>query len=340
MSLVLTAFTQRGTALACRIASSMDGQVYTLPKFQREGTETYPSLSQWTGTHFAAGDDIIFVSAVGIAVRAVAPYLQDKYTDPAILAVDEAGRFVVPVLSGHIGGANRLARQVAQIIGGTAVISTATDVNERFAVDEWAAAQRLPITDRAAAKAISAALLAGEPVGFTSEFPHDPLPEGVTEGEGIPGFTVTCRTDDTFPAGTLVLHPKALAVGIGCKKKLPPERVGEAVSDLFCRRGLALESVFCLASIDIKREDAGIRRLAVRLGVPCRFYTAEELALVEGNFPGSAFVRSVTGVSSVCDRAACLASESGPLLVEKTACDGVTVAVARRDYFVRFEVGE
>ncbi|MCD8354891.1 MAG: cobalamin biosynthesis protein [Clostridiales bacterium] len=340
MSLVLTAFTRRGTALACRIASALGGQVCTLPKFHREGTATYSSLSQWTGEHFTAGDDIIFVSAVGIAVRAIAPYLQDKFTDPAILAVDEAGQFVVPVLSGHVGGANRLARQVAQTIGATAVISTATDVNGRFAVDEWAAAQGLPITDRAAAKAISAALLAGEPVGFTSEFPHDPLPEGVTEGTFNPGFAVTCRADDAFPAGTLMLHPKVLAVGIGCKKNLPPERVTETVVDLFRRRGLALESVYCLASIDLKREDAGIQLLAERLNVPCRFYTAKELAAAEGDFPGSAFVRSVTGVGSVCDRAACLEAEGGPLLVEKTACDGITVAVARRDYFVRFEVGE
>ncbi len=340
MSLALTAFTERGTALACRIASALGGQVYTLPKFHREGTETYHSLSQWTKAHFAAGDDIIFVSAVGIAVRAIAPYLQDKFTDPAILAVDEAGQFVVPVLSGHVGGANRLARQVAQIIGATPVISTATDVNGRFAVDEWAAAQSFSITDRTAAKAISAALLAGEPVGFTSEFSHDPLPEGVTEGALTPGFAVTCRTDATFPAGTLVLHPKVLAVGIGCKKNLPQPQVTEVVFDLFRRRGLALRSVCCLASIDLKREDDGIRCLAERLGVPCRFYTAEELAAVEGAFSGSAFVRSVTGVGSVCDRAACLAAESGPLLVEKTACDGVTVAVARREYFVRFEVEE
>ncbi|MCD7757102.1 MAG: cobalt-precorrin 5A hydrolase [Clostridiales bacterium] len=340
MSLVLTAFTRRGTALACRIASALGGQVYTLPKFRREGTDTYASLSQWTGEHFAAGDDIIFVSAVGIAVRAIAPYLQDKFTDPAILAVDEAGQFVVPVLSGHVGGANRLARQVAQIIGATPVISTATDVNGHFAVDEWAAAQGFPINDRTAAKAISAALLAGEPVGFTSEFPHGPLPEGVTEGTLILGFAVTCRAEAAFPAGTLVLHPKVLAVGVGCKKNLPSERVGEAVSDVFACRGLALESVCCLASIDLKREDAGIRRLAERLGVPCRFYTAEELAAVEGAFSGSAFVRSVTGVGSVCDRAACLAAEGGFLLVEKTACDGVTVAIAQRDYFVRFEVEE
>ncbi|MCD7928013.1 MAG: cobalamin biosynthesis protein, partial [Oscillospiraceae bacterium] len=97
---------------------------------------------------------------------------------------------------------------------------------------------------------------------------------------------------------------------------------------------------FCLASIDLKREDVGICRLAEQLGVPCRFYTAKELTAVKGNFPGSDFVRNVTGVGSVCDRAACLAAEGGPLLVEKTAGDGVTVAVARRNYFVRFEVGE
>lgn len=339
MSIVLTAFTARGVALACRLVPLMgEGQVWALEKFRTEAVQTYTSLSRWTAEQFALKNDIIFVSATGIAVRAIAPYLQDKLTDPAILAVDEMGRFVVPLLSGHVGGANRLARRVAELLNAVPVISTATDLNRRFAVDEWAAAQGMAISDRGAAKAISAALLAGQEVGFCSEFPHSPLPEGVTEGADAPCFAVTCRRGGQFPAGTLALHPKVLAVGIGCKKGLPPEQVSAAVNQVMEGNGLAVESVACLASITLKQDDAGIHRLAKELDVPSRFYSPEELAAVEGNFTPSPFVRSVTGVDNVCERGACLASGGGQLLVKKTALSGVTVAVARRDYFVRFEV--
>lgn len=281
---------------------------------------------------------MIFISATGIAVRAIAPYLQDKMRDPAILAVDEMGRFVVPLLSGHVGGANRLARQVALLLNATPVISTATDLNHCFAVDEWAASNGMMIADRKTAKAISAALLAGQEVGFRSEFSHDSLPMGVTERDILPCFAVTCHRREQNPSGTLTLHPKVLAVGIGCKKELPVERVSDVVNWVLERNGLAIESVACLSSITLKRNDAGIRCLAEKWRVPSYFYSPEELAAVEGDFTPSPFVRSITGVDNVCERSACLASGGGHLLVKKTALSGVTVAVAQRDYFVRFEV--
>ena len=108
----------------------------------------------------------MYVGATGIAVRAIAPYVRDKFHDPAVVSVDEAGRFVVPLLSGHVGGANELARVVAELCGGQAVVSTATDVNELFAVDEWAARRGYAIVERVIAKEISARLLEGASVGF------------------------------------------------------------------------------------------------------------------------------------------------------------------------------
>ena len=133
----------------------------------------YESLGAWTAEQFAQADALVYVGATGIAVRAIAPYVRDKFVDPAVVSVDEAGRFAVPLLSGHVGGANELARAVAQICGGQAVVSTATDVNELFAVDEWAARRGFCIVERAIAKEISAWLLEGKPVGFASDFALD-----------------------------------------------------------------------------------------------------------------------------------------------------------------------
>lgn len=341
MSTVLTAFTLRGVALALRLRDLLgEGQVWTKEKFKENGILCYNSLSHWTGEQFRLGNDIIFVSAAGIAVRAIAPYVRDKLTDPAVVSVDELGQFVVPLLSGHVGGANRLARRVANLLGAVPVISTATDLNRCFAVDEWAAAQGMTIENRSAAKAVSAALLAGESVGFWSELPHDQLPEGVTDNPGVPGFAVTCETETRFPAGMLVLHPQLLAVGIGCKKDLPPEQVEETVSMVLKEHNLSPKSVFALASIDLKQDEEGIRRLGMRWGVPCRFYSAAQLTGVPGNFTPSSFVQTVTGVDNVCERSAVLCAENGELLVHKTARNGVTVAVARKPCFVRFSSGE
>lgn len=337
MSLVLTAFTRRGTTLALRLAALLgEGQVWTLEKFQTQGVSVYPSLSQWTKEQFAVKNDIIFVGATGIAVRAIAPYLQDKLTDPAILTVDELGQFVVPLLSGHVGGANELARRVAKVLDGTAVISTATDLNQQFAVDQWAASHGMTISNRQTAKAISAALLEGKPVGFSTDFPHAPLPAGVKEGDTLPAFAVTYREEQCFPPETLVLHPKVLAVGIGCKKDLPPHHVGEVVKAVFERSHLSLQSVAFLASITLKQDDLGIQALARQLQVPSHFYTPEQLSQVTGDFTPSNFVRSITGVDNVCERSAVLAAGGGKLLVHKTPEQGVTVAVALIDYIVQF----
>lgn len=341
MPLMLTAFTARGIALALQLASSLgEGEVWVPERFAQEGLGTYSSLSRWTEVQFAQGNPIIFVSATGIAVRSIAPFLGDKLTDPAVVSVDEGGRFAIPLLSGHVGGANRLARRIGKAIGAVPAISTATDVNGLFAVDEWAARQGFFVTDRTAAKRLSAALLAGQDISFTSEFPHTALPKHVKPGQEPPCFAVTCRRADRFSPGTLVLHPRWLTVGIGCRRGLPPERVGETVRALLAEHGLAEESVGCVASVELKRGDPGILRLAEEWGVPACFYRPEELMAAPGAFASSPFVYQTTGTDNVCERSAVLAAEGGALLVGKTAGNGVTVAVAQRSETVSFEQEE
>lgn len=335
MSLSVTAFTRRGVQLALNIAEKLENaQVWTLPKHAEEGCLTYDSLSAWTEEQFRVGNDLIFVSAAGIAVRSIAPFLRDKLHDPAVVSVDEMGRFVVPLVSGHVGGANRLARRLARLLGAQAVISTATDLNDLFSVDQWASDNGILFSDRKAAKRISADLLAGWEIRIRCDVPHSAYPEGIVEGEN-PDLVVTAQSIESHE-GTLVLHPPVFAVGIGCKKGLPPQQVTETVERVFREHGLAAESIFCLASIDLKQEDEGIRQLASKLRIPCRFFTSAQLAAAEGVFTPSSFVRSVTGVDNVCERSAVLAS-GGSLIVKKTACSGVTVAVAQRAFYADFE---
>ena len=187
MKLAVFAFSRRGLDTARRAAAALEWEecrLYAPARLAGEGFEAVTGpLADFAGPVFRWADGMVFVSSCGIAVRAVAPHLRDKTCDPAVLAADETGRFVVPLLSGHIGGANRLARQLAASLGAVAAVTTATDVNGKFSVDAWAAEQGLYIDDMKAARAVSAAILEG-PVPLASDFPlAGALPSGVVPGE-------------------------------------------------------------------------------------------------------------------------------------------------------------
>ena len=314
MTTAVIAFTRRGTALGRSLADALGGTLHVPARFAPEvGAEAYSSLEGWTAWAWARADALVFVGAAGIAVRAIAPHVRDKFSDPAVVSVDEAGRFVVPLLSGHVGGANELARRVAALTGGQAAVSTATDVNGLFAVDVWARERGMAITDRVLAKEVSAALLEGRPVGFASDFGH-PCPEGLTTGPAELGVWITDRTGEgPFPRA-LRLVPRSLILGIGCRRGTPEAAIAPAAD---------------AATIDLKKDESGLLAFCARRGLPLTTYSAEALAAVEGDFTPSAFVRGITGVDNVCERAA--AAAGGRIIVPKQANNGVTAAVARKD---------
>ena len=349
MKLAMAAFTARGAALGRQLAAALtaEGEECSLTVPARLapalGLPAMDSLADWTAREFARADGLVFVGACGIAVRAIAPHVKDKLTDPAVAAVDEAGRWVVPLLSGHVGGANDLARRIAAFTGGQAAVSTATDVNGLFAVDQWAARQGFTIEDRTAAKAISAALLAGETVGFASEFPVDsPLPKGVTEGEANIGFSVTAKTDP-LPFGTglrlvpqvLRLVPQVLRLGIGCRRGTTEEAIAAAVDTALAENGFSAKAVAGVGTIDLKKDEAGLLAFCAHRGWKLDCYSAEELLRAEGEFTPSDFVKGVTGVDNVCERSAVMGG--GQLVIRKRAANGVTVAAALLPLRLTFE---
>ena len=341
MNIALTAFTSRGAELAERLAKALteDGHSCALWVPERLAPETglpgYRSLGPWTGERFADSDAILFVGASGIAVRAIAPYVRDKFTDPAVVSVDEAGRFAVPLLSGHVGGANDLARLVARRTGGTAAVSTATDVNGRFAVDQWAREQGFFLDGREGAKRVSAALLAGISVGMESDFPiQGPLPQGVVEGPAEAGIALTLDPEKRPFPHTVRLIPPVLHLGIGCRRGTPAATIAKAVEGVFRSRHLSLKGVAAVCSIDLKKDEAGLLAFCQGLGLPLTTYSAGELSAVPGDFTPSPFVHGVTGVDNVCERAA--VRRGGSLIVPKQAGEGVTVAVSQVPLTIRF----
>lgn len=341
MNIALTAFTRRGAGLAQRLARDLAGIGHScaLAVPERLAAETglpgYGSLGEWAGERFADTDALLFVGASGIAVRAIAPFVRDKFSDPAVVAVDEAGGFAVPLLSGHVGGANDLARLVARLTGGRAAVSTATDVNGCFAVDQWAREQGFFLDGREGAKRVSAALLAGYPVGLSSDFPiQGELPRGVTEGPAEAGIALTLDPERAPFPHTVRLIPPVLHLGIGCRRDTAAETIAAAVERAFQAHRLSLKGVGAVCSIDLKKEEPGLLAFCKSLGLPLTTYSAGELSAAPGEFTPSPFVKGVTGVDNVCERAA--VRRGGVLIVPKQAGEGVTVAVSRVPLTIRF----
>ena len=323
MTRAYLAFTDRGLALAERLAEALPGSV------SRCGKGGVP-LAEWTVRQFAQSDALIFVGAAGIAVRAIAPHCRSKATDPAVVVVDECGHFAVPILSGHLGGANDLARELAAVCGAVPVITTATDANGLFAVDEWAKKQHCTVLEVEKIKLVSGKLLEGKTVSCWSEFAiAGSAPAGVTmaEAQEKADFVLTL-----FPQGeALHLVPKIGVLGIGCRRGTPAEQLEQEFAAFCNEHGLAPQAISAAASIDLKQNEAGLLEFCKNHSWNVSFYSAEQLQNAPGEFTPSAFVRSVTGVDNVCERAAVLVA-GGPLRVKKYAAEGVTFALAQMPY--------
>ena len=318
------AFTDRGKALADALVSALGGVAARCGEPMR--------LKEWTAAHFQTGNALVFVGAAGIAVRAVAPYLRDKTTDPAVVVVDEGGRFAIPILSGHLGGANDLARSIAKVCGAIPVVTTATDINGVFAVDEWAKRQNCAILDPDKIRIISRRLLAGDTVRVCSDWP--------IQGDPPAGVTVTkdkdcdiClsvhRTEENET--TLRLVPRIAVLGVGCKRETDRETIEAALTAALDSSGLCPEAICGAATIDLKKDEPGLLAFCAAHDWPLTVCTAEQLRQTAGEFSHSDFVEQVTGVDNVCERAAVLAA-GGPLFWKKHSDNGVTLAVALRPY--------
>lgn len=317
-----------------------------LPDFltERYARTVDPSLAGTQLARFAQQamvdcDLIVFVGAAGIAVRAVAPYLAGKAFDPAVLVIDEAGRFVIPILSGHLGGANALAQRLADGLGAQAVITTATDGRAAFAVDTWAAAHGCAVVDPENIKHVSGALLRGEPVGLRSDFSVEGrLPAQVTlDGTPDSGFVIGFDTKAAPFAHTLHLVPRVVFLGVGCRKGTDAQTIEQAAQAALDSAGVPWEAVRGVASIDVKQNEPGLLRFCEVHGLPLTVFSADTLQSVRGDFTPSDFVARTVGVDNVCERAAVCAAAGGTLLCRKTAQNGVTTALAQQDFCACFE---
>jgi cobalt-precorrin 5A hydrolase / precorrin-3B C17-methyltransferase len=281
--------------------------------------------------HWLSGNRLIFIMATGIVVRTIASLLQDKVTDPAVVVLDEKGCFVMSLTGGHLAGANRLAEKVAEIVGGHAVITTASDINDLPAIDMWARDAGLVIEDkRNVAKAGTKLVNCGKIRIFTDVSLDLPDSFRPVEDPSLADIIVTERTDivPTSPS-TLVLRPRNLVVGIGCNSGTLSEEIETAVKTTLDFYHLSFLSITNVATIDIKGKEPGLAAFAQKHSLSLKTFTAEELNTIPGVVP-SAAAKKATGAQAVAEPAALLTAGSGGLLVvNKQRIGNITVALAQ-----------
>lgn len=340
-SIAIWAITPAGAAIAARIADKIPGATIFAGKTASPlpgRAAGFSSLAEAVQREFAGFDAHVFVMAAGIVVRMIAPHIGEKYTDPAVVAIDDAGRFAVSLLSGHSKGANTLAGLVAHFTGATPVITTATDNAGVPAVDLLAEKHGLFIENPETIRIISMAFLTGKRVwrhdpwkileaglkGYTEPMPGDAENDASFE---MPGIFID-HAVKTLPGNVLVARPKTLAVGLGCNRDTPADELICAVQAVFDRFGLSTASICHFVTIREKTSEPGMIETAAHFGRPLFGFSKEELAGVKTVPNPSKMVHKHMGVTSVCEAAAIVSVKTGGLVVFKQKTKNTTLAVA------------
>ena len=299
----IISFTAAGFSLSERLKSLLIQENFTEENITLSSVKN-EKLSDWTKSNFKKGNFLIFIGAAGIAVRAVSPFVKDKTSDAAVIVLDEKGQFVIPILSGHIGGANSFSKKIACLLAATPVITTASDVNGLPAIDEYARENNLAINDMSLAKAFAAEMLE----------------------EKHPKFSISIYAKDDI----LNLIPRCVILGIGCKKGKNPEELKNFVQKVLKDNNIDYRSLEKIASIDLKKGEAAIISLSEALKIPFVTFSANELNEITQKVSHSDFVSDITGTDNVCERAvfACGATR---LLLPKSAEKGMTLALGIRE---------
>lgn len=334
MKIVAVAFTKNGGKIAKMLVRELGADGYIPTKYCTEGLRGFENLSAIVRDIFKKYNAIVFIGACGIAVRSIAPYIKDKSKDPAVVVVDEKGDFVIPILSGHIGGANDLAVKIAGLVGGTPVITTATDINDKFSVDTFAIKNNLYIGDTKLIKSVSSRVLNDEKIGLYSDYDLKNIPDCFTSSAEV-GICISDENKKPFRV-TLNLIPKNIVLGIGCRKDC--EIIEESVLAFLKVNSVCVESLYAVATVDIKKNEPKIVEFCEKYGLPLLTFSADLLSQIDGDFTSSEFVEKTVGVDNVCERAVCVVGAK--LTQRKTVINKTTLALGKIDVDIDFLKGK
>ncbi len=332
MKIGIISFTERGNILAQSIKENLvEHEIKCVKGFGREKV----NFKEWTKSQFESGDGLIFISAMGICVRAIAPFIQDKTKDPFVIVLDELGSNCISVLSGHIGRGNLLTETIASKIGANPVITTATDVNHIFAIDNFAIENGFALKNTSSIKLVSAKFLRGGTVIVKSDFKLKNLPQNMIETKISKEADVVITYKKTAADHQLVLIPPVLHLGMGCRKDKDSEEVAQFLEEVLDEYHLEKRAIKDFGSVELKKEEQAFLTLVSSLKIKPNFFTIEELNQVNGEFESSDFVRKTIGTDNVCERSA--VNLGGRLIVKKQAKEGMTLAISLDEIEIDFK---
>ena len=338
MAVAVYAVTKRGASLAHTLSQELPGgaRLFLPQRLEPEYGQRacyFPALSKILGDNFHSFSAHLIVGATGMVVRLIAPWMVDKKKDPAVVVLPQDGRFAISLLSGHLGGGNQLALEVATITGGQAVVSTATDVEGRPALELIARDLDLTIADFSKLPAVSRRLVDGEKIPLHDPglflAPHlTPWKDCFSQSYSLdePGVWVDYRSGEA-PSQALVMYPKVITLGIGCHRGIDYGELETFVLSTLAQAKLAPEAVLKLATVETRAEEPAILELSRRLNRPLVIFTKAELDQVTPPNP-SAKVLERIGIASVCEAAAMLAAGATHLELHKQKGPRTTLAVA------------
>lgn len=322
MRSAVISFTDSGDKIAAIIANGIENtDIYS--------NRDYPGgVKSIMGAIYEKYGGIVFVCAVGIAVRLTAPYIKDKTCDPAVVVVDDMGRYAISLLSGHMGGANDFAQKIAGLIGAQAIITTASEGRGVESVDMFAKRCNLAIESMEDAKKITAIMVNGGVLRVVSEIREKINYNNISE-TGYEGcLCITSRETVSCRKPCCILRPKNLVVGVGCRRGKTRHEILNAIYTVFGSNNLSIKCIDSISSIDVKKDEEGLIQACKHLGCSFHTFSKEEIKSVQARFVKSPFVEDAVGVACVCEPCAYLAG--GEIIVSKTPVDGITVAVGRK----------
>lgn len=334
MKILVIYFTDTGFELANKIKQNSDSDCgYELFDGRtKEGISTKDMLKKY----FDIKGKIVFVGACGIAVRMIAAFIVDKLTDSPVVVIDEKGTNVIPILSGHVGGANELAVYLANILNATPIITTATDINNKFAVDIFAKENSLTIVNKEDIAKVSAKVLKNYKILIYIDDKISCFEEYRKNAEAYSkdvDIVYDKESADVVISNIpcengMWLKPKEYIFGIGCKRGTSKEDIENYLLDKCQENNISINDIRAIVSIDVKKNETGIIEFCSKNDIPFITYTKKELLSVEGDFTGSSFVLEKVGVDNVCERAvAKYLGNRGKIIMKKNSFSGITLSI-------------
>lgn len=312
--------------------------IYTLDKYYVDGVKMKSSdIKELVSLVYYRYETLLFIMASGIVIRLIAPLMESKLIDPAVLVMDDKGQNIVSLLSGHIGGANQKAKELSSIIGARPIITTSSDINGKMAVDTFAQGHNLIIDNYISAKDITARIVNEEKICIINEADIDieedylcenviiDLVENINDYQGV--IYISTRDNIKVNVPFVQLIPKVIVLGIGCKKDTKSQDIIEFIEQVTSQAHISVKAIKTITSVDVKRNEKGIIEVCKLLNVRFHVITRAQIAKVEELFTSSDFVKKTIGVGNVCEACGYISSLRGTCILKKRALKGITLSV-------------